>query len=178
MPLAILPLVGLFSLLVWALLQSGGMPSGSNIFDQPGEVSIEPRPAPNFTLLTIEGESIDLNDLHGKVVMIDFWASWCPPCVHEAPTLRNVYQEYKNRGVEFIGVAIWDSEMDISMFIEKFNVPYPNGLDKTGTIAIDYGVSGIPEKHFVDRRGWVAKKFTGPMDEEQLHSVLNALLVP
>ncbi|MFH1560175.1 MAG: DnaJ domain-containing protein [Chloroflexota bacterium] len=105
---ALLILAAFFSLLGWALARSGGIPGGLGMNDAFGEVSIQERPAPDFTLQLLDGGSITLADLKGKVVMIDFWASWCTPCREEAPGLAQVYREYQVRGVEFIGISIWD----------------------------------------------------------------------
>jgi cytochrome c biogenesis protein CcmG/thiol:disulfide interchange protein DsbE len=122
------------------------------------------------------GRTLALEALRGKVVMIDFWASWCPPCRQEAPVLAQVYEEYKGKGVEFVGVDIWDSRSEALKFIDRYGVTYPSGLDGKGIIAIDYGVSGIPEKYFIDRNGLLVKKFIGPMDEAKLKQVLDEML--
>ncbi len=110
--------------------------------------------------------------------MVDFWASWCPPCREEAPGLAQVYSEYKGTGVEFVGIDIWDTEQDAKRFISRYGIAYPNGLDAKGRIAIDYGVTGIPEKYFIDRSGVLVKKYVGPMTATQLRQILEGLLGP
>ncbi len=172
------PLVGLFALLAWALVESGGQPAGVAINTQFGEVEVEEGPARDFTLTLFDGESISLSELRGKVVLIDFWTSWCPPCRQEAPTLADAYRRFEGRGVEFVGVAVWDSEEQAASFVGDNNVPYPNGLDSKGTIAIDYGLTGIPEKYIVDRDGRLVRKFVGPMEPDQLEAVLIELTLP
>ena len=172
------PLVGLFALLAWALVQSGGQPAGVAINTQFGEVDIEEGPARDFTLTLFDGESLTLSELRGKVVLIDFWTSWCPPCRREAPTLSEAYRRFEGRGVEFVGVAVWDSEEQAAGFVRELGVEYPNGLDSKGSIAIDYGLTGIPEKYIVDREGRLVRKFAGPMELEQLEAVLIELTLP
>ena len=108
--------------------------------------------------------------------MFDFWSSWCPPCRAEAASLSQVYLEYHNESVEFVGIAIWDDEKDVLAFVQDFNVPYPNAIDLEGITAIDFGVSGIPEKFFVDGSGTIIKKFVGPMNANKLRSILNEML--
>ena len=79
--------------------------------------------------------------------------------------------------VEFIGISIWDQEDDVCWRTsDEYNVPYPNGIDGDGQIAIDYGVTGIPEKFFIDRDGRVVKRFAGPMNASRLRSILDELL--
>jgi cytochrome c biogenesis protein CcmG/thiol:disulfide interchange protein DsbE len=158
------------------MVRSGGRPGGLGINSRFGEVLIKEKPARDFTLQLFEGRTLALSELRGQVVMVDFWASWCPPCRKEAPELARVYREYQGSGVEFLGVDIWDSEEGAKEFIARYGISYPNGLDARGKIAIDYGVTGIPEKYFISQDGVLLKKFIGPMSEDQLKGVLEELL--
>jgi len=172
----LLAVVGLIALFAWGLARSGSSSGGFAINAQLGEVAIRPGPARPFRLTTFEGQTLALDNLRGRVVMVDFWASWCPPCRAEAPVLAQVYREYRDKGVAFVGIAIWDTQEDAQTYIQQFGIAYPNGLDPKGRIAIDYGVTGIPEKYFIDREGVLVKKFNGPMDETRLRQVLDELL--
>jgi cytochrome c biogenesis protein CcmG/thiol:disulfide interchange protein DsbE len=173
-----LPLIALFGILGWALARSGGNPGGLGINSQLGEVAVASQPAPNLSMTTIDGSTVDLAQLRGKVVMLDFWSSWCPPCRAEAPTLSQVYEEYQGQPVEFVGIAIWDQDSDILEFVDDFNVLYPNAIDPQGRAAILYGVRGIPEKFFIDPQGNVVKKLVGPVNPETLRRTLDQLLAP
>ncbi len=168
------------ALLAWASFKSGGNPGGLGVNDDFGQVSVETEAARDFTLELLNGplpdDTVNLAQLRGKVVLLDFWASWCGPCQQEAATLTQVYQEYRDKEVEFIGIDIWDGRLDALGHIERFGVLYPNGIDSKGTIAIDYGVSGIPEKIFIGQDGAIAKKFVGPISAQALRSVLDELL--
>ncbi len=167
------PVLALIALLAWASLRSD---ETVGVNDEPRSVSIEPNQARDFSLELFDGSAVLLADLRGKAVMLDFWASWCAPCREEAPALAQVYGEYQDRGVEFIGVAIWDSPRDAQDFGEQFDVPYPAGIDSEGAIAIDYGIKGIPEKIFIDADGVVRQKFVGPIDADTLRTTLDGLL--
>ena len=180
------PVLGLLGLLAWASLGDEG-PTGIGVNREFGRVAWEPSPAADFRLElpgntgrlppgSVNGISLSLSDLSGKVVLVDFWASWCAPCRQEAPTLGQVYREYAGQPVEFVGVNIWDRPGDAQQYLETFNLPYPNGIDAGGTIAIDYGVKGIPEKFFVDRQGIVQRKYVGPIPPDVLRATLDELL--
>ena len=179
--LSAIPLIGFLALLGWASLRSGGNPGGLGVNNDFGQVDISSKTAAEFTL-TLTGGTLDsgtelsLSDLRGKVVMVDFWASWCTPCRQEAPVLSQVYLEYAGQPVEFVGVNIWERNQDALNFLEAFETTYPNGVDEAGKIAIDYGVRGIPEKFFIDQEGVVRQKFVGPMQADDLRAAIDGLL--
>ena len=173
---SIVPVVALFALLGWALVQSGGNPGGFGVNRSFGEVAVERQPAPEFTKSDLNGSMVSLSGLRGKVVMLDFWSSWCPPCRQEAPALARVYREYEGRNVEFLGVAIWDNPGDVDRYAKDFDLPYPNLVDKSGRIAIDYGVTGIPEKFVIDTEGNLVRKFVGPVGQRELTLALDRAL--
>lgn len=134
------------------------------------------RPAKDFTLPLFSGGEITLSNLKGKPVVINFWASWCPPCRDEAPILEKVWQLYRERGVTFIGVDIQDKEEDALAYIEEFGITYPNGRDLNGRITIDYGVGGIPVTFFIDRDGLIVSRWVGAINEDLLVARIEELL--
>ena len=170
------PVLALLALLTWAVVQSGGNPGSLGVNQEFGQVRLSPKAAKDFSLTTLDGATIDLAGLRGKVVMLDFWASWCAPCRYEAPDLAQVYLDYADRAVEFVGVDIWDQRQGAIDHIKRYQITYPNGVDDKGTIAISYGVRGIPEKFFIDQNGVIVKKFVGPVDADTLRSTLDELL--
>lgn len=133
-------------------------------------------PAPDFTLTTLDGDTIRLSDLRGKVVVINFWASWCGPCRVEAPALQTVYERYRDRGVEFLGVAWTDTERGARAFIAEFNQTYPNGLDLGTKLAELYRIQGVPETFIVNPDGQIVQFIMQPITEQSLSAILDRVL--
>jgi cytochrome c biogenesis protein CcmG/thiol:disulfide interchange protein DsbE len=171
------PVLALLALLAWASATSGPARGGLAVNSSIVELNVKAEPAPEFTLALFGSGEIASDDLRGQVVMLDFWASWCPPCRDEAPVLAQVYGEYRERGVEFVGFNLWDNAGAAELFLQQQGHEYPNGVDEGGKIAISYGVRGIPEKFFLDREGRIVRKFSGPMDPETLRQILDTLLL-
>ena len=173
-----LPVLALFALLAWASMKSGGNPGGFGVNAEFGQIEVSADQADDFSLKLMAGGTLTLSELRGKAVMVDFWSSWCPPCRQEAPVLAEVYLEYEGLPVEFVGVDIWDVPSAAQEHIDRYNVPYPNGIDADGIIVINYGVTGLPEKFFISPEGTIVKKFVGPMSPSKLRGILNDMLDP
>ena len=116
---------------------------------------------PPFSLTLFDGGRFDLEAQRGKVVVVNFWASWCVPCREEAPLLEAAWRAYRDQGVVFVGVNVQDQEPAARQFIKEFGLSFPNGPDPGSRIAVDYGVYGIPEVFFVDADGRIAYKLIG-----------------
>ena len=171
-----LTLLAFLGILVWASLQTGGQAGGLGVNTRFGVAEVDAVPARDFSLQMHDGGELSLSQLKGKVVLVDFWASWCAPCRLEAPVLEEVYREYGGADVEFVGVNIWDLPDSAAAYVKDFDISYPGGVDADGVIAIDYGVKGIPEKFFIDREGIVRQKFVGPIRADKLKETLDGLL--
>lgn len=131
------------------------------------------KPAPDFTLTLFDGQTVRLSDFKGKVVFLNFWASWCPPCRAEARLLEQSWQRVKDQGVVFLGVDIQDTEEAARRFVQEFGITYPNGRDPNNRIAIDFGVYGIPETFFIDKEGRITYKHIGGLDWETIAAKLD-----
>ncbi|HEY2922572.1 MAG TPA: TlpA disulfide reductase family protein [Candidatus Binatia bacterium] len=119
------------------------------------------KPAAPFTVTLFDGKKLTSDDLRGKAVFLNFWASWCPPCRAEAKDLEAAWQRVKDKNMVFIGVALQDTDQNSLEFLKEFNVTYPNGKDESGKIAVDYGTWGIPESFFIDPQGRITYKHVG-----------------
>lgn len=131
------------------------------------------RPAPNFSLTLFDGKKLRLEELRGKTVFLNFWASWCPPCRAEAREIEAIWRRLKDKDVIFVGIDIQDKEQDARAFLKEFGITYPNGRDDSGKIAIDYGVWGIPETFFIDPQGRITYKHVGTLGEAIIVAKLN-----
>lgn len=135
------------------------------------------RESPDFTISLLEGGELSLRELRGKIVLVNFWASWCyPACWNEAPRLEAAWRRYKDQGVVLIGIVYQDTEGNARDFIAKHGKTYPNGVDPKGRIAIEYGVYGVPETFFIDREGKIAYKHFGEINMGTLVGKIEELL--
>lgn len=176
------PLLAL-GILVFYLLQpapplmTGPVPIGTGLATSGGRIA-EGTIAPDFTLDTLDGGQITLSDLRGQAVMINFWTSWCGPCRIETPLLVETYNEYRDQGLIILGLNITklDNLDDVRAFVAEFSMPYPIPLDKTGEVAQDYQVLGLPTTFFVDRQGVIRKIYTGLLNESLFEEFLSLIL--
>ena len=135
------------------------------------------RPAAAFTLTAFDGTSVSLEALRGKVVVVNFWASWCKPaCYDEAPVLERAWRTYRDRGVIVLGVDMQDTAEAAQEFIRRFELTFPNAPDHGGKVAVEYGVYGVPETFFVDRAGTIRAKHVGAVTDEVIRGTLDRLL--
>ena len=130
-----------------------------------------------FALTTFDGQPVSLETLKGRVVVLNFWASWCyPACYEEAPALARAWERYRDRGVAMIGVNIQDKPEPARQFLARFNHTFPNAPDPAGRVSVDYGVYGVPETFFIDRAGRVRWKHVGAVTDEVMNQRVEALL--
>lgn len=165
--IAISLVVGLLGLLAWTLLGPKPADTAHNgRINAPGVfIRFQNRKAPDFTITDFStGKKVSLSDFKGKTVVINFWASWCPPCQTEAPLINGYSDQANANDVVVLGVAVWDVSSDSQKFIQQYGLNYLNGADTKGTIAIDYGVAGVPETFIVSPTGQLMGKFPGAIE--------------
>ena len=133
------------------------------------------KPAPQFVLPGVGGGEIDLADFSGEPMVINFWASWCPPCRQEALVLEDAARAHVD-DVQFVGVDIQDADEDAEAYLAEFNITYPNGLDRQGRVTVDYGVIGLPVTFFVSKAGVVERRWVGAINLDQLEARIGELI--
>ncbi len=120
--------------------------------------------APDFTLINPGGKKVALKDFRGKVVFLNFWATWCESCRDEMPAMERLYREFKDKGFEIVGVNVKDKRPDALAFYKKFHLTYPVVLDPEGEVGLLYGAFGMPTTYLIDRNGIVLARLWGPAD--------------
>jgi peroxiredoxin len=113
---------------------------------------------------SVDGKTVNLADYRGKVVLVHFWATWCPPCVGEIPTIERFYQQVKGGNIEVLAVSVDDSADALKTFLAKNTVHFPVLRDPGGALAGSYGTLKFPETYVIGRDGIVRYKVIGPMD--------------
>lgn len=133
---------------------------------------------PEITLTTFDGALISSEDLAGKVVVLNFWASWCKPCEQEAAELEQAWQMYKDSGqVVFLGVDWTDTEPEARAYLEKFNISYPNGPDLRTRLGDLFRITGVPETYFINPEGELAYVKKGPfLSLQEIQTVLDSMI--
>jgi len=135
--------------------------------------------APDFTLDLLGGGQVTLSELRGQVVIINLWASWCPPCRDKMPAIEKVYQDFKGQGLEVLAVNMTaqDREVDVVAFVQEYGLSFPIPLDRTGAVSVRYQLRGLPSTYFVDRKGVIRSVVVGgPMSEALIRSKIADLL--
>ena len=134
--------------------------------------------APEFALNSLEGKQVKLGDYRGKVILINFWASWCLPCKEEMPLIQTASEQYRDQGLVVLGINMTDLDdrKAIDGFVQETGVSFPILLDKSGSVSNDYRVFSIPTSFFIDRMGIIQHFQMGAMSAKQLQEYLDEML--
>lgn len=153
------------------------LPAPANVSSAPAPVA--GAPAPDFTLKTLDGSEVGLSQFRGQPVLINFWASWCPPCRLEMPDLVRAYETHKAEGFVLLGVNLTfqDSLPDVQAFVDEFNMTFPVLLDEAGEVTENlYRLRGLPLSVFVNRDGVIARVHIGAMTASQIEEYIREIL--
>ncbi len=153
----------LLGLLAWGLKKAQAGP-------------LEKGMAPDFTITGFDGRTATLSELRGQVVIVNFWASWCPPCREEAAYLEATWRKYDGKGVIFIGVDWADTKKEALAYIKEFDITYLNGPDLGGRTALAYNIKGVPETFYIAKNGELRGVHIGPLKYPILDEKIEELL--
>jgi peroxiredoxin len=130
---------------------------------EPGRHTESPKPqeeVPNFAF-ELAGQRRELSDFRGKIVVLNFWATWCPPCVAEMPSLERLHQRFRDRGLVVLGVSVDTDAAEYQNFLRTYNITFPNYRDPEKRISTRYGTFMYPETYIIDRQGRLVRKVIG-----------------
>lgn len=181
----IIAVMALIGLVIWGVYDSGK--DTDEMTTNPGEaeriqeevdapVGIQQgNLAPDFELKTLDGQSMKLSDLRGKRVIVNLWATWCPPCRAEMPDMQSFYEANKDKGIVILGVNLTTSEKqpeNIGKFINEFGITFPVVLDAESHVSDRYQVTSIPTSYMIDSRGVIQQKIIGPMNRDMMEELV------
>ncbi len=135
--------------------------------------------APDFSLDTPAGKELSLYQLRGQAVLVNIWATWCPPCRAEMPAIQKYYLQYKDQGLVVLGVnsTVQDSPLEIVPFVNEYNLTFPILLDETGQLGSKYDLRSLPSSFFINRDGTIANVVIGgPMSDALLRTNIEEIL--
>jgi thiol-disulfide isomerase/thioredoxin len=132
----------------------------------------------DFTLPYANGQNVTLSSLKGRVVFLNFWATWCPPCREEMPSMESLYRRFRDKGMEFLAVDIQEDPAKVAAFFEEFGLTFPAALDRNGLVSGKYGIRGIPSTFIIDRNGSMIAAVVGgkKWDTQAVISAFETLL--
>lgn len=156
----------------------GGAPPAARGIDAPGRdpAPLPDHPAPDFTLTTSRGETVQLSSLKGQVVLINVWATWCPPCRVEMPAIQAAYTQYREQGFTVLAVNLQEPPSTVSAFMDEERLTFPALLDTDGRVSATYQARVLPSSYFVDRDGVIRAVYRGPMPRGVIAGVVEQLL--
>jgi peroxiredoxin len=136
----------------------------------------ENHPAPDFTLTDLTGVPVRLSELRGQVVLINVWATWCPPCRAEMPTIQAAYEQYRAQGFTVLAINLREDAPAVARYLEQDGLTFPALLDSDGAVSSAYQARAIPSSFFIDRAGIVRAVYRGPMARGVIAGTVEQLL--
>jgi thiol-disulfide isomerase/thioredoxin len=154
-------------------------PAVKEAFEELG-IPVVDRPIPmvNFSTTLVNGNTISLKDLAGKVIFLNFWATWCGPCRMEMPSMEALYRRFKDQGFEILAVDVQENQKDVAAFMNELGLSFPAALDAKGDIAAIYAIEAFPTTYIIDRNGRIITRLVGAInwDVPELAGLFETLL--
>ncbi|MGM0867513.1 MAG: thiol-disulfide oxidoreductase ResA [Bacillota bacterium] len=162
-------LLSIFTTLIGYLLYTNITNSNSGVIHAGDQ-------APDFQLETLEGETVKLSDFKGQGVLLNFWATYCPPCKEEMPYMQNQYEEFKDKGVTILAIDVGEPKVTVDKFAKRYGLTFPILLDQNQEVLDSYGVGPIPVTFLIDEDGKVIERVTASLSEETIKNYMNSIM--
>ena len=158
-----------------------GPPQGAAAPAAPADEATTPapqadHPAPDFTLMRLDGTPVTLSKLKGQVALINIWATWCPPCRAEMPTIETAYEQYRDQGFTVLAVNLQEDPRSVAAFMQEYTLTFPALLDLDGQVSRTYQAFSLPSSFFVDKKGVIRAVYRGPMPRSVIAGTVEQLL--
>ncbi len=176
-PKAILPVIVTLALLATGC-SAGSEPPDVKGQTTPVEGTQVGNLAPDFQLQNLDGQTASLGDLRGEPVLINFWATWCPPCRDEMPYLQQIYEEWSGKGLMLLAIDIGESPALVKEFLDEHNLSMPVLLDTESSVAEKYNIIAIPTTLFIDKDGIIREKRIGAFSNKKEIEVYLGKIIP
>lgn len=161
--------------ILFLIVLVGGYAIGSSVFSG-GGVPEEGSNAPSFELLGLDGKTHTLEEYEGKAVVLNFWGSWCAPCVKEMPALQTQWEKWKDQDVVIVGVNVGEDQMTVENFVKQVAIDFPIVMDPGRNAVRSYGISPLPTTFFINAKGKVDSIHIGQLDLNSLDSEIGKLV--
>ncbi len=171
----------LYATLLFVALAGGAWIHATRFTTDVIPASIAPRvnfAMPAFTLNTLDGNTLASENLRGKIVLVNFWATWCPPCRSEMPLLQSIAKEYATKDVVVIAIDVGEDRATVMQYAQNLGLTFPILLDEQTNVATTFQVSAMPTSFFVDREGVIRAAYLGAMNRAYIQAQLVPLLEP
>lgn len=157
------------------------VPSPASTEPVPEPVATQPaplagHPAPEFTLMDIDGSPVTLGNLRGQVVLINVWATWCPPCRAEMPAIQQAYERFRDQGFVVLAINQQEDATSVAAFMHEQRLTFPALLDYDARVSAAYQVRVLPSSFFIDRRGVIRAVYRGPMSRGMIEGTIEQLV--
>jgi peroxiredoxin len=149
-----------------------------HLFEAMGMAKVPGQTAPDFTLPSIDGQQFSLQQYRGKVVFLNFWATWCIPCREEMPALEQLHRKYQSEGLAVLAIDLKESAEQVKAFFQKHTLSFPSFIDHNGSVFRDYLVAGMPTTYLIGRDGQLLARGIGGRDwmRTEAHELIRALV--
>jgi peroxiredoxin len=152
-------------------------PAGLQAGQQAPELTVQLGDGSTYQLTDLDGRPITLAALRGKVVWLNFFASWCPPCQQETPILRSIADDYRDRGLAVVGISVQETTVgDVKAYADRYRLRYTIGFDGSGHVLREYKVFALPTQLFLDTNGVIQQIVSGPVDERGARALIDSML--